>query len=177
MVDDIPPPQGTEPVSHEVNRLGGARMRYSDVLAGRTPPGDVEAQSNGERKPLLQKKQKVKSKQRGGGAQMRRSTTNESVSFERILSSPQSASLTSCFAARRVQLLPLETVTCPAPRHRPPNLALFRHVQTPEPTRVCRTRWIQQPRSIDQYARRLLHDLREASHGRDSERVHDSSQA
>ncbi|GAA5832796.1 hypothetical protein JCM3766R1_007046 [Sporobolomyces carnicolor] len=92
VVDDIPPPQGTEPVSHEVNRLGGARMRYSDVLAGRTPPGDVEAQSNGERKPLLQKKQKVKSKQRGGGAQMRRSTTNESRAvFNSYLSKPSLA--------------------------------------------------------------------------------------
>jgi hypothetical protein len=53
-------------------------MSYSDVLAGRTAT-DVESQSNGERKPLLRKNRKDKSKTRGGGAQMRRSTTNESV--------------------------------------------------------------------------------------------------
>ena len=84
-VDGYSPPEGTGSVSHEINRLGGPQMSYADALAGR-PTSDVESQSNGERKPLLQKKRKDKSKSRGGGAQMRRSTTNESVSCQAQIS-------------------------------------------------------------------------------------------
>ncbi|GAA5995701.1 hypothetical protein JCM5350_007125 [Sporobolomyces pararoseus] len=90
-VDGYSPPEGTESVSHEINRLGGPQMSYADALAGR-PTSDVESQSNGERKPLLQKKRKDKSKSRGGGAQMRRSTTNESRAvFNSYLSKPSLA--------------------------------------------------------------------------------------
>jgi hypothetical protein len=77
------PPEGTESVSQEINRLSGAPLSYSGAVSGRRRDGDVEAQSNGERKPLLRKN--VKRSLRVEASQMRRSTTNESVSTIRLL--------------------------------------------------------------------------------------------
>ncbi|GAA6008649.1 hypothetical protein JCM11491_003382 [Sporobolomyces phaffii] len=84
------PPVGSESQSHEVDRLSAAPVSYSDIVAGRSGGGDVESQTDGERKPLLTRKDK-----RGLRAQassMRRSTTNESRAiFDSYLSKPSLA--------------------------------------------------------------------------------------
>ncbi|GAA5894874.1 uncharacterized protein JCM6883_002240 [Sporobolomyces salmoneus] len=89
--DETTPPEGTESVAHEIDRLGIPRRSYADALSGRTENGDVESQSSGERSPLLRVMSRDKGKPRGGHP-MRRSTTNESRAvFNSYLSKPSLA--------------------------------------------------------------------------------------
>ncbi|GAA5873520.1 hypothetical protein JCM16303_001153 [Sporobolomyces ruberrimus] len=92
------PSELTESVSHEINRLGGPQMSYSEVVSGRIEEGgDIESRgtATGERKPLLQKNKNKKLDKkllRPGGAQMKRTTTNESRAiFDSYLSKPSLA--------------------------------------------------------------------------------------